>query len=105
MLINQIDVNLCGFFSSVDEVLFSPPGPVMKQVVIAEKVPDESPVEEAEVNPPEKPAESPVTNEQEIVPTDENEKKKEEGEEQEQTEEPAKKLHIELKDPSACKII
>ena len=80
-------------------------GPVVKQTVINENSSDES-SSISEQNQPEKPTESPVTNDQTIAPTvstDENEKKDEEQEEPSDIEE--KNTTIQLKNPSACKII
>jgi hypothetical protein len=75
-------------------------GPVVKQTIITEPISEESSSEPEKIEQ-EKPAESPVTNEQSITPSDENEKKEnEEGE----TDETPKNPKIELKDPSACKI-
>ncbi len=72
----------------------------MKQTTITEKIVDRSSTESGE-NRSEKSSESPVTNEQQIAPTDSIDNTENKDDEQE----PQKNLHIELKPPSACKMI
>jgi len=79
-------------------------GPVVKQTIITENISDES-SSESEKTQQEKSAESPVTNDQQILPTDSIDEHEKKDEEQEQTDDQPQNIKIELKDPSACKII
>ena len=81
-------------------------GPVIKQAIVIEKTSDE-PTPEPEATSTENPPEpTPATSEQTIASTDatdQNEKKDDES--PEQTDEPPKSIHLELKPTSACKRI
>ncbi len=96
LLINQINVKILFFFSIGWFDYFK--GPVVKQTTIAEKPPEQPSLEPVE-SIPEKPSESPTTNEQSLTPTEftnESDKKDDEPV-------PPKDLHIELKPITACK--
>jgi hypothetical protein len=92
------------FFIFLISKIFFFKGPVVKQTIITENISDESSSESEKIQQ-EKSAESPVTNDQQILPTDSIDEHEKKDEEQEQTDDQPQNIKIELKDPSACKSI